>query len=109
MELNDYQLLFWIKERLLEAGMVEELKALSVYLWTINPHSDPIILGIDTTLNPSVDVPKLEALLQFVLKEAPRPIHLQPLSIKKQCCYGNCFGCLNGSPEDQPVWVGRTF
>lgn len=103
-----------IRERLLSTGVVEQLKGMNIFIWTIRAtrkedDSLQADFSVDITLNPGVDMEKVRALVQYVLQDLNIDIHLQELSIRDFCCYGQCHGCLNGDPETQPTWIGRKF
>ena len=102
-----------IRERLLSAGIVEQLKEMDIFIWAIRVgkreetyHAD---FSVDVTLNPGVDIEKVKALIQYVVEDLGVFVNLQLLPIKTFCCYGRCHGCLNGDPDAQPVWIGRKF
>ncbi len=100
------------KKRLLDAGVVEQLKKVSAYIWALNAYPDRIIIAVDITENKNLDFEKVETLIQYVLKDFSDEgieIALRKLSIREQCCYGNCKGCLNGDIETHPVWIGKKF
>ncbi|MEB3285894.1 MAG: hypothetical protein VKJ04_00170 [Vampirovibrionales bacterium] len=97
------------RQLLLESGVVEKLKEMSLYIWAINAHADRLILSLDSSLNPEADEPAIQRLLEYVLKELDIPIQIQNITIQDHCCYGNCKGCLNGSSLDHPTWIGRQF
>ena len=103
------------KRLILDANILDELKNLGVYIWAINACLSfedtlpKLILSIDTTTNPKLDLAPVQKLLGYVLAPMGMALIIQPISIEGHCCYGNFKGCLNGDSECQPVWIGRTF
>lgn len=102
------------QQRLIKSGVVEELKALNVFIWAMNAvytneGQARIDMSVDITENKDVPFDKIEELLKVVLAPMDVEIHMERISIRDFCCYGQCKGCLNGNPEAQAIWIGRSF
>lgn len=102
------------QQRLIKSGVVEELKALSVFIWAMNgvynnEGKARLDMSVDITENKDVPFEKIEELVGVILAPMDVEVHLQRISIRDFCCYGQCKGCLNGNPEAQAIWIGKSF
>lgn len=104
-----FQLEAKAKTLLLAASVPEKFKEMDLYIWAINAQANRLIVSLDMSLNPTADADRIQCLLDYVLQELKIEVLVQVISIRDHCCYGNCKGCLNGSPAEQPVWIGRKF
>ncbi len=103
---NQLELETLIPQRLLESGLVEELKGQKIYIWSINHFPGRVTFSVDITQNPRTKMKDIQKKIQEAIgSDLGIKMDAYSIPMDELCCYRQCKGCLNGDPETQSIWI----